>query len=170
MTTQWKKRTIAIYTRKNCSDAKRDAMLAYIRQYLQCDGITILELFHEGDDSDEEIERPALQRLLRQIRTEGIDCVVVNTIESIATSLTHFTWLMAYFAHHHVDFVSVTPHYDSSTPVGHLTLDIIKSIGRLDYTSLANASTANQSPTNSTHGLDCSDEESDSFRANTATC
>jgi len=140
MTTPWQKRSIALYTQKSsleqdfhCSAVQQEAMLAYIRQRRQRGRITILELFDDGDYSTRDMDRPALQRLLRQIRNGNIDCVVVYTIESITTSLVHFTWLMAYFARHHVDFVSVTPEFDSSTPVGRLTLNILRSFSQFNH-------------------------------------
>ena len=59
------------------------------------------------------LDRPALQRLLADIRAGKIDVVVVYKVDRLTRSLADFAKLVELFDAHGVSFVSVT---QSSTP------------------------------------------------------
>src|SRR5205809_7306761 len=53
-------------------------------------------------------ERPALQRLLEDVRAGRIDVIVVYKVDRLTRSLADFAKLVELFDRHHVSFVSVT--------------------------------------------------------------
>ena len=60
------------------------------------------------------MNRPALKRLLADIETGFIDCVVVDNIDRLSRRLPDFDTMMKTFAKHDVSFVSVTQQFNTS--------------------------------------------------------
>src|SRR5215207_5943768 len=68
------------------------------------------------------MERPALQRLLGEIRSRRIDVIVVYKVDRLTRSLTDFAKLVELLDAHGVSFVSVTQAFNTTTSMGRLTL------------------------------------------------
>ena len=90
----------AVYTRKsseegleqefNSLDAQREACEAYITSQKH-EGWTILSTFYDdGAYSGGTMDRPALQRLLDDIRAGKVDVVVVYKVDRLTRSLADF--------------------------------------------------------------------------------
>lgn len=133
---------VAIYTRKstddgldqefNSLDAQREAALAYIANRRHLGWQAIADAYDDGGFTGGNMERPALQRLLQDIKSRKIDCVIVYKLDRITRSLIDFARLMTLFEQYGVAFVSVTQEFDSSTPVGRLTLNILSSFSQFE--------------------------------------
>jgi DNA invertase Pin-like site-specific DNA recombinase len=133
---------VAIYTRKsteegleqefNSLDAQREAALAYIANRRHLHWQVVADEYNDGGYTGGNMERPALQRLLRDIRQRRIDCVVTYKLDRISRSLIDFAQLMTLFEQYGVAFVSITQEFDSSTPVGRLTLNILSSFSQFE--------------------------------------
>jgi site-specific DNA recombinase len=115
----------AIYTRKsteegldqefNSLDAQREAGEAYIASQVG-EGWTPLALrYDDGGFTGGNMERPALQRLLADIRAGKIDCVVVYKVDRLSRSLLDFAKLIETFEKHKVAFVSVTQQFNRAS-------------------------------------------------------
>ncbi|MEI6160912.1 MAG: recombinase family protein, partial [Roseococcus sp.] len=70
-------------------------------------------------------ERPALQRLLRDVEAGLVDCVVAYRLDRLSRSLTDFVRMMERLEAHGVTFVSVTQSFNTTTSMGRLTLNIL---------------------------------------------
>jgi len=75
-----------------------------------------------GSFSGGNLERPALQRLLADIRTGRIDIVVVYKVDRLTRSLADFARLVEIFDAQNVSFVSVTQQFNTTGSMGRLTL------------------------------------------------
>ena len=64
--------------------------------------------YDDGGISGGTLERPALQRLLRDIEADLIDVVVVYKVDRLSRSLIDFAKLVEIFERHDVSFVSVS--------------------------------------------------------------
>ncbi len=71
----------------------------------------IPEHYADGGFSGGNMERPALDRLLRDIEAGKIDCVVVYKVDRLSRSLLDFAKIMDTFEKHSVSFVSVTQQF-----------------------------------------------------------
>ena len=126
---------VAIYTRKstdegldmqfNSLDAQREAGEAYIASQKSKGWICLPEHYDDGGYSGGNINRPALERLLADIRDGKIDAVVVYKIDRLSRSLCDFAELLTLFEQHKVDFVSVTQDINTSTSSGRMMLNIL---------------------------------------------
>ncbi len=132
----------AIYTRKsseegldqefNSLDAQRESAEAFIASQ-KAEGWTCLpERYDDGGFSGGSMERPALARLLRDIESGGIDCVVVYKVDRLSRSLLDFSRIMETFENHGVSFVSVTQQFNTTHSMGRLTLNILLSFAQFE--------------------------------------
>lgn len=108
----------AIYTRKstergleqefNSLDAQREAGAAYIAPQVGLGWKLVPEHYDDGGICGGTMERPALQRLLQDIRDRKIDVIVVYKIDRLTRSLMDFSRMVEIFDANTVSFVSVT--------------------------------------------------------------
>jgi len=132
----------AIYTRKsseegleqeyNSLDAQRDAGDAFIRSQKHEGWKVLEESYDDGGISGGHLERPGLQRLLRDIEAKKIDVVVVYKVDRLSRSLADFSQLMQLFDKHGVSFVSVTQQFNTSSSMGRLTLNVLLSFAQFE--------------------------------------
>ena len=115
----------AVYTRKsteegldsdfNSLDAQREAGEAYVASQRNEGWVLLPDRYDDGGFSGGSLERPALQRLLKDIEAGKIDCVVVYKVDRLSRSLLDFSKLVELFDRHKVSFVSVTQHFNTPT-------------------------------------------------------
>ena len=108
----------AIYTRKSSEEgldqefnslaAQREACEAFIRSQRNEGWVLARTRYDDGGFSGGNLERPALQGLLADIRAGRIDIVVVYKVDRLTRSLADFARLVELFDAEAVSFVSVT--------------------------------------------------------------
>jgi site-specific DNA recombinase len=130
----------AIYTRKstehnldlafNSLDAQREACEAYIKSQAHEGWRLVPDRFDDGAFSGASLDRPALQDLLEQVRSQKIDIVVVYKVDRLTRSLADFAKLVELFEQHEVSFVSVTQSFNTTSSMGRLTLNVLLSFAQ----------------------------------------
>jgi hypothetical protein len=78
------------------------------------------------------LERPALQRLLADIRGGRLDLVVVYKVDRLTRSLADFAKIVEIFDAASVSFVSVTQQFNTTTSMGRLTLNMLLSFAQFE--------------------------------------
>lgn len=132
----------AIYTRKsteegleqefNTLDAQRESAEAYVTSQ-QREGWSILpEKYDDGGFTGGNMDRPALKRLMQDIKDGKIDCVVVYKVDRLSRSLLDFSRIMEIFDKYQVSFVSVTQQFNTSTSMGRLVLHVLLSFAQFE--------------------------------------
>ena len=116
----------------NSLDAQREACLAYIGSQRHEGWIAVSDHFDDGGFSGGTLERPALQRLLRDIEAGKIDTVVCYKIDRLSRSLSDFVRMVDLFDQHQVSFISITQQFNTTTSMGRLTLNILLSFGQFE--------------------------------------
>jgi site-specific DNA recombinase len=132
----------AVYTRKsseeglelafNSLDAQREACAAYIDSQRHEGWLALDDRYDDGGYSGGTLERPALQRLIRDIEAGRVDTVVCYKIDRLSRSLTDFAKLVEVFERNSVTFVSVTQSFCTTTSMGRLTLNILLSFAQFE--------------------------------------
>lgn len=132
----------AIYTRKsteegleqefNSLDAQRESAESFIASQRHNGWIPVNDRYDDGGFSGGTLERPALQRLIRDVETGKVNCIVVYKIDRLSRSLLDFTRLIDLFEQHDVSFVSVTQQFNTTTSMGRLTLNILLSFAQFE--------------------------------------
>ncbi len=132
----------AIYTRKstehglelefNSLDAQREACEAYIKSQASQGWQAVPKRYDDPAYSGGNLERPAVQRLLRDIEAGLIDVVVVYKIDRLTRSLADFAKLVEIFDAGAVSFVAVTQQFNTTTSMGRLTLNVLLSFAQFE--------------------------------------
>ncbi|MEQ9638086.1 MAG: recombinase family protein [Devosia marina] len=132
----------AVYTRKSSEEgleqsfnslhAQRDACEAFIASQVHEGWRLIPEAYDDGGLSGGSMERPALQRLLQDVRDGLVDIVVVYKVDRLTRSLADFAKLTELFDAHGASFVSVTQAFNTSTSMGRLTLNVLLSFAQFE--------------------------------------
>lgn len=132
----------AVYTRKsseegldqefNSLDAQREACVAFIASQIGLGWKLVPDRYDDGGISGGTMERPALQRLLQDIRDKKVDVVVVYKIDRLTRSLMDFSKIVEIFDASSVSFVSVTQQFNTTTSMGRLTLNVLLSFAQFE--------------------------------------
>ncbi len=88
--------------------------------------------YNDGGYSGGSTDRPALQRLLADVRAKKIDVIVVYKVDRLTRSLADFAKLVELFDSHGVSFVSVTQQFNTTTSMGRLTLNVLLSFAQFE--------------------------------------
>jgi site-specific DNA recombinase len=132
----------ACYTRKSSEEgleqefnslhAQREAGLAYIASQKSEGWIALPDHFDDAAVSGGTLDRPALQRLLRDVEAGLVDVIVTYKLDRLSRSLTDFAKLVDVFERHNVTFVSVTQQFNTTSSMGRLTLNILLSFAQFE--------------------------------------
>lgn len=132
----------AIYTRKsheegleqefNSLDAQREAGEAYIAAQRHEGWVLVDDRYDDGGYSGGNLERPALKRLMEDIKAGKINVVVVYKIDRMTRSLLDFSQLIEIFEQHKASFVSVTQQFNTTTSMGRLILNVLLSFAQFE--------------------------------------
>lgn len=136
------KRRCAIYTRKsseegleqefNSLDAQFEACAAYITSQAHDGWVRLSDRYDDGGISGGTLERPALQRLLDDVREGRVDIIVVYKVDRLTRSLADFARLVETMDEHGASFVSVTQQFNTTSSMGRLTLNILLSFAQFE--------------------------------------
>src|SRR4029077_1133608 len=88
--------------------------------------------YDDGGFSGGDTDRPALQRLLGDVRSGKIDVIVVYKVDRLTRSLADFAKLVELFDQHKVSFVSVTQQFNTTTSMGRLTPNVLSSFAQFE--------------------------------------
>src|SRR6186997_2488451 len=132
----------AIYTRVstgagldqefNSLDAQYDAASAYIRSQAHARWSLVRTRYDDGGFSGGSTDRPALQRLLADVRVRKVQIIVVYKVDRLTRSLADFAKLVELFEAHGVSFVAVTQQFNTTTSMGRLTLNVLLSFAQFE--------------------------------------
>src|SRR5947199_3559837 len=132
----------AIYTRKSSEEgleqefnslaAQCEACEAFIRSQRNEGWVLAKTHYDDGGFSGGNLERPALQRLIADIRAGRIDIVVVYKVDRLTRSLADFARLVELFDAEAVSFVSITQQFNTTSSMGRLTLNVLLSFAQFE--------------------------------------
>lgn len=135
-------RRCAIYTRKsteegldqafNSLDAQREACEAYIKSQAHEGWKLIKTAYDDGGFSGGSMERPAVKRLMADLKLGLIDIVVVYKVDRLTRSLADFAKIVEILDGHGASFVSVTQQFNTTTSMGRLTLNVLLSFAQFE--------------------------------------
>lgn len=132
----------AVYTRKsteegldqefNSLDAQRESCEAYIKSQRHEGWKLLPDKYDDGGISGGTMKRPALQRLLNEVRAGRVDIIVVYKVDRLTRALSDFARMVELFDEHDASFVSVTQQFNTTTSMGRLTLNVLLSFAQFE--------------------------------------
>ncbi len=141
LSSQTGKRRVAIYVRVSTSEQKLDGygleaqesqLLAYVENNkglnLQSKKEWIFRDIHTGSD----IDRPALQKLLRMIEAGKFDAVLIWKLDRLSRSLKHLLTIFETFQKKHVSLISLQENIDFNGPIGRFMSHIFGAVAEFE--------------------------------------
>lgn len=132
----------AIYTRKsteegldqefNSLDAQREACEAYIVSQRHEGWQLLPDQYDDGGLSGGTMERPALKRLLEDVRSGKVDVIVVYKVDRLTRALSDFAKIVDILDGAEASFVSITQAFNTTTSMGRLTLNVLLSFAQFE--------------------------------------
>jgi site-specific DNA recombinase len=131
-----------VYTRKsseegldmnfNSLDAQREACEAYVASQRAEGWVLVPDRYDDGGVSGGTLERPALKRLLADVKAGTIDTVVVYKIDRLSRSMLDFLNLVELFERHNTTFVSVTQSFSTKDAMGRMVPNIMVTFAQFE--------------------------------------
>jgi site-specific DNA recombinase len=132
----------AIYCRKssnegldqavNSLDAQRESCLNYVRSRAHEGWVAVDDEYDDPGFSGGSLQRPGLQRLLRDIENGSVDAVICYRIDRLTRALTDFARLVEVLEQKNISLVSITEHFNTATSIGRLNLHMILSFAQYE--------------------------------------
>jgi site-specific DNA recombinase len=138
---------VAIYARKS-TDKGLDgefttihnqvrSVRAYVESQAAQRWVALPEPYADGGFSGATTDRPAFQRLIADVQAGRVDVIAVYRLDRLSRSVRDFLEVLALLDKHNVQFVSVTEHFDTTTPMGRFTLGIFMQVAQLEREVIA---------------------------------
>jgi site-specific DNA recombinase len=132
----------AVYTRKsseegldmdfNSLDAQRESCESYVASQKAEGWVLAADHYDDGGFSGGTLERPALKRLLADVKAGKVDVIVVYKIDRLSRSMLDFLNLVELFENYGVTFVSVTQSFNTKDAMGRMALNILVTFAQFE--------------------------------------
>jgi DNA invertase Pin-like site-specific DNA recombinase len=121
----------AIYCRVSTTDQNPENQALPLRSFAAARGWTATEYIDVGQSGAKE-KRPALDRLMADVRARNVDVVVATKLDRLARSVSHLVAMGQEFQALGVDLVILDQTIDSTTPAGRLLFNVLASIAEFE--------------------------------------
>lgn len=110
-----------------------DAQKEFLLNYAKAKEFTEYEYYVDGGYSGKDLERPAIQKLIRDVKEHKIDCVIVFKLDRISRSQKDTLYLIEeVFNKYNAGFVSVRENFDTTTPFGKAMVGVLSIFAQLE--------------------------------------
>ena len=116
----------------NSLDNQREACEAYIKSQAQEGWRLVKDKFDDGGFSGGSMDRPALKKLLEEVKLRRIDVIIVHKVDRLTRSLADFGKLVERFDAEVASFISVTQAFNTTTSICRLTLNMLPSFAQFE--------------------------------------
>lgn len=133
------KRKVCLYARVSTQDQSTglESQVRALKEYCRLNDITDYEIFADEGISGTKSSRPALDRMMKAVRDNEAECVVVYSFSRFARSTTHMLNGLEEMKKVNTNFVSLTEKIDTSSPIGKAMFVIISAIAALERDLIA---------------------------------
>lgn len=108
-----------------------------MRDYCSRNNITDYILYEDENQSGVKQSRPALDRMMNDVRDGLVEKVIVYSFSRYARSVTHLLRALEEFKKLNIGFVSITESIDTNTPLGSAVFTILGAVAQLERDLIA---------------------------------
>ncbi|MBI4708953.1 MAG: recombinase family protein [Candidatus Portnoybacteria bacterium] len=116
---------IGLYARVSTDEQNINTQIVAIKDFCQRNDYKIAEQYLDVGISGSTDSRPAFNKLINDVRSGRINCIVVYKLDRIGRSLQHLLNLFEEFRYRKVEFVSLTQNINTNTPEGKMFLRLL---------------------------------------------
>jgi DNA invertase Pin-like site-specific DNA recombinase len=114
-----------------------EAQVRALRDYCSRYAITDYVIYEDENQSGIKSSRPALDRMMNDVRAGLIDKVIIYSFSRYARSITHLLKALKEFKRTGVGFISITESIDTNTPLGSAVFTILGAVAQLERDLIA---------------------------------
>lgn len=124
---------VRVSTENQLENYSIEEQIDRLKGYCKAKDITIVKFYTDGGYSGGNINRPALQQMIKDIEHGDIDSVIVYKLDRLSRSQKETLLLIEdKFLANEVDFISINENFDTSTPFGRATIGILSVFAQLE--------------------------------------
>jgi DNA invertase Pin-like site-specific DNA recombinase len=130
---------VALYCRVSTGNQSTglEAQVRALRDYCTRNSISDYVIYEDENQSGVKQSRPALDRMMKDVREGLIEKVIVYSFSRYARSVTHLLRALEEFKKTNVGFVSITESIDTNTPLGSAVFTILGAVAQLERDLIA---------------------------------
>lgn len=116
-------------------DQQRDALQSDIENRMRLGGTGVWQvhdLYVDEGESGKSLDRPAMQRMIADIRAGKVDTVITPKLDRISRSLPDFYILLRLFQENGVEFICLRERFDTTTSTGRAVLKMMLVFAELE--------------------------------------
>jgi len=122
---------VAIYIRVSREDLHTENQLIQLNEYVKEKNYTVTETYEDHISGKTE-SRPALDRLLKDVKEKKFEAVLIWKLDRLGRSLQHLIRVVNYFHKNNVDLICQTQNIDTTTSGGKLLFHIFCAIAEFE--------------------------------------
>lgn len=164
---------IGLYTRVSTDEQVREGVSLEEQQerlkaYCKAMNWNIeVRLYVDDGYSAKSLDRPNLNKLIKDVKARKINKVMVTKLDRLSRRLLDLLTIIDLFQEHGVSFVSISESFDTNTPSGRLTLQVLGAVAEFErerirervYENMYHAATQGKWLTQSPYGYRLEDKE-----------
>jgi DNA invertase Pin-like site-specific DNA recombinase len=116
---------IAIYARVSTTDQNTDMQTSALTDYCKRMNYEVAGQYVDSGYSGKDNARPAFERLLADMRSGRIDCIICYKLDRVGRSLRHLLQLFEEFTNRKIGFISLSQNINTTTPEGRMFLQML---------------------------------------------
>jgi site-specific DNA recombinase len=131
-------RDIGIYTRVSTDEQAREGLSLddqkhRLESYCHAMGWNQpIRFFIDEGESAKNLERPQLQLLMEEVKENNLSRVIVTKLDRLSRKLSDLLALIDLFQSYKVSFISISESFDTNTPSGRLTLQVLGAVAEFE--------------------------------------
>lgn len=114
-----------------------EAQKSRLLSYIESQGWTLVDDYADEGASAKNIERPALQRLIADMRKGKFEVVLVYRLDRLVRSVTDLHAMLQEFERNNVKFKSATEVFDTTSAMGRLFITMVGAMAQWERENLA---------------------------------